>query len=215
MTKSIYLLGAGGHGKVILDTLCQKNIKVTGILDPNLEIGTKILGVSILGKDDYVNSLSSQNPLLVNGVGANPYVATRRKLFSTIQQRGFHWLSVVHPSVSLGSHTQFGEGCQIMAGVVIQCGTTLGNNVVVNTNASIDHDCYVQDHSFISPGVTLCGNITIQESAFIGANATILPGVHIGSNVIVGAGTVVVESIPSKWIVVGNPAIKVGINEQN
>ena len=49
MTKTIYLLGAGGHGRVALDTLVECGLQVTGILDMGLKSGEQVFGVKVLG----------------------------------------------------------------------------------------------------------------------------------------------------------------------
>lgn len=51
--------------------------------------------------------------------------------------------------------------------------------------------------------------ISIGSNCFIGANSTLLPGVRIEDNVVVGAGSVVTRSIPSGYVVAGNPARKI------
>ena len=50
------------------------------------------------------------------------------------------------------------------------------------------------------------GRVRIGSDVFIGANALIMPGVDIGDRVIVGAGSVVTKSVPSGYVVAGNPA---------
>ena len=54
------------------------------------------------------------------------------------------------------------------------------------------------------------GKVVIGNNVYIGNNALIMPGVTIDDNVIIGAGSVVTKSVPSGWIVAGNPAKKVG-----
>ena len=61
-----------------------------------------------------------------------------------------------------------------MAGAILQSGVTIGENSVVNTRASIDHHCLIESGVFISPGVVLCGGVSVEEGAFIGAGAVIL-----------------------------------------
>lgn len=213
MAKSVYLLGAGGHGRVVLDTLHRNNIQVTGILDPELKPGEKVWGVPVIGKDNYLENLSNTETLVVNGLGANPHTAIRRQLFIAVKQRGFEFMSLIHPSAFVSSRSKIDQGSQVMAGALLQCGVTLGQNVVINTRASIDHDCLVEAHSFIGPGAILCGNVIVSNSTFIGAGATILPGLKIGANAIIGAGAVVVKTVPQKWIVAGSPAVKISMNE--
>lgn len=213
MSESVYILGAGGHGRVVLDTLLANGIQVTGILD-TAQIPEQILGVPISGGDDYLNNVSISQTYLANGLGANPYIFKRRLIFNTMKDRGFTFKSIQHPSAIVSSTVKLGEGCQIMAGAIVQPGVTLGENTVVNTGAIIDHVCLISSHSFIAPGVTLCGDIKISHSVFIGAGAVVIPGVCIGENAIIGAGSVVTKSIPERSIVVGNPAVKIGTNHE-
>lgn len=54
------------------------------------------------------------------------------------------------------------------------------------------------------------GKVVIGDNVYIGNNTLIMPGVTIGNNVLIGAGSVVTKSIPSGWIVAGNPIRKIG-----
>lgn len=213
MSESVYVLGAGGHGRVVLDTLLANGIQITGILDAQTSLSSLVLGVPILGSDEYLDNVSSANTFLVNGLGANPKTLRRRSIFTAMKLRGFRFKSFQHPSAIVSNAADIQDGCQVMAGVVIQTGVTLEENVVINTRASIDHDCIIRSHAFIAPGSVLCGNVTVDSSAFIGAGAVVIPNIHIGKNAIVGAGAVVTKPVPDGWIVAGNPAVKIGFNE--
>ncbi|MBB3595709.1 acetyltransferase-like isoleucine patch superfamily enzyme [Rhizobium sp. BK529] len=46
----------------------------------------------------------------------------------------------------------------------------------------------------------------IGKRCFIGARSIILPGVEIGDECVIGSGAVVTKSVPSRSLVVGNPA---------
>jgi len=93
-----------------------------------------------------------------------------------------------------------------MAGAVVQAGCRIGENVIVNTRASIDHDCDIEAHAHVAPGAVLSGCVHVGERAHIGAGATVIQGLTIGAGAIVGAGAVVVDGIPDGVTVVGVPA---------
>ena len=213
MSEEVYVLGAGGHGRVVLDTLLANGIQVTGVLDANAKLLGEVLGVPILGGDEYLDNVSIAKTFLVNGLGANPKTFRRQNIFTIMKTRGFTFKSLKDPSAIVSSTVKMGEGCQIMAGAVVQAEVTLEENVVINTRASIDHNCIIGSHAFIAPGVTLCGNVRVAPSAFIGAGAVVIPDIHIGQNATVGAGAVVTKSVPDGWVVAGNPAVKIGIND--
>lgn len=214
MSQSIYLLGAGGHGRVLIDALQNQEISISGILDPHIEVGHRILGIAVLGDERYLKKISKLESHLINGLGANPNINKRKEKFINLTNQGYQFADVIHPTAVIASNTYLAEGCQIMAGAILQTGTTLGKNVVINTRASLDHDCWIGDHCFIAPGVVLCGNINIEHSTFIGAGAIILPNLKIGANAIIGAGSVVTKSVSNQSLAVGSPAIQMTINYQ-
>jgi sugar O-acyltransferase (sialic acid O-acetyltransferase NeuD family) len=213
MTKSVYLLGGGGHGRVVLDALLSSNVNVAGVLDPDLKTGDHVFRIPVMGGDEFLDQLAPTDVLLINGLGANPYVGNRKILFERMKSRGFLFDMARHPFTVIGRECDLGEGSHIMAGAVLQNRTRIGNNVVINTCASLDHDCVLGIHAFISPGAKLCGNVTISESAFIGAGAIILPGIQIGADAVVGAGAVVTKNVSDGWVVAGNPAVMIGMNK--
>jgi acetyltransferase-like isoleucine patch superfamily enzyme len=93
-----------------------------------------------------------------------------------------------------------------MAGAVVQPGAFIGRNVIVNTRASVDHDCCIQDHVHIAPGSTLCGNVTVGLGAMVGAGAVVIPGLTIGAGAMIGAAAAVCSDVPEKAVARGVPA---------
>ena len=213
MAKAVYLLGGGGHGRVVLDALLSSGVNVAGILDPNLKIGDQVFGVLVMGGDEFLDQVAPTDVLLVNGLGANPCVLRRKRLFEDLKVRDFSFDVVRHPSAVIGPECDLGESSQIMAGAVLQNRVRIGDNAVINTRASVDHDCVIGAHTFVSPGVVLTGDVLVGESAFVGAGTVVLPGIETGTNVVIGAGAVVTKSVADGWIVAGNPAVKIGMNE--
>ncbi len=204
--RRVLLLAAGGHGSVVLDALLVSGIHVAGIIDPGMRVGSALFDVPVLGGDAWLDQAKPDDILLVNGIGANPFKNLRGQFFSKWNQRGFNFLSVQHPSTVVGRETVLSEGSQIMAGSIVQCRVNIADNAVINTRASVDHDCKIGAHAFIGPGVTLCGDVCIGDNVFIGAGAIVLPGVTVGSNAVVGAGAVVTRDIHCRELVAGNPA---------
>lgn len=204
--KRVLLLAAGGHGCVVLDALQASGIHVAGIIDPGKEVGSTFFGVPVLGSDDWLDQATPEDVLLANGIGSLAGNGQRGQFFNTWKLRGFNFIAVQHPSAVVGREAMLSEGCQIMAGAILQSRVSIGDNVVINTRASVDHDCNIGRHSFIGPGVTMCGEVCIGDNAFLGAGAIILPGISIGNNSIVAAGAVVTRDVPCGELVAGNPA---------
>jgi acetyltransferase-like isoleucine patch superfamily enzyme len=73
-------------------------------------------------------------------------------------------------------------------------------------NASVSHDCRIGDYVTVSPGVTVCGNVTIGEGTMMGAASTVIQNRTIGAWVTVGAGAAVVSDLADGVTAVGVPA---------
>ncbi len=209
-TEIQFLLGVGGHARVLLDGLFLTGITIDGILDPDLAVGTLVRGIPVLGNDDY---LIGADPALVVtwiGIGASPSTRRRRAVFERVAAQSLTIGSFIHPTATISPEVTLAHGAQVMAGAVIQTNASVGRNVIINTNATIEHDCVVGDHAAISSGAILCGNVVVGESAFIGAGAVVLPGVTIGAGACVGAGAVVTKNVEVATMVYGNPAAPIG-----
>jgi len=59
--KSIIIIGAGGHAKVIMDIILKNGNKLLGFLDDNKQTGDLILGYPVLGKIDICERYQEMN----------------------------------------------------------------------------------------------------------------------------------------------------------
>jgi sugar O-acyltransferase (sialic acid O-acetyltransferase NeuD family) len=197
VTASIIIIGAGGHARVLLDALQLSACKVIGFVDPALARGAAGPGgLPVLGGDEALKDFSASQVLLVNGIGSIGPTAARGAVWRRGKDAGFSFARVVHPSAIVSASATLGEGVQVMAGCVIQSGAEIGANSIVNTRASIDHDCKVGETVHIAPGVTLSGGVHIGDRAHIGTGAVVIQGVTIGADSLVAAGAVVYRDLP-------------------
>lgn len=200
----LIILGGGGHARVLVDTLLLQGREILGYTDLS-KAGGKILGAMRLGDDSAVLKHGPGEVMLVNGVGSVGSPASRKKLFELYSSKGYHFHTVVHPSAVIAGDVTLQEGAQIMAGVVVQPGSRVGVNSILNTGALVDHDCVIGAHAHVAPGAVLSGNVRIGDEAHVGTGAALIQGVAVGSRSIVGAGTVVLGNVPPCVTFVGVP----------
>lgn len=190
----VWIYGASGHGKVIMDILELNKVPLAGFIDDDESI--KQFGGYEVKSQSNVNAGNSD---VIIGVGNN---ATRKKIAESFPA---HYFTAIHPSAVVSKLSTIAAGSAIMAQTVIQPGCAIGRHVIVNTSAAIDHDCQLGNYVHVSPGAVLCGNVTVGECTWIGAGSTVIQGVTIGKNVIVGAGSVIRKNVPDNVIIAGNP----------
>jgi sugar O-acyltransferase (sialic acid O-acetyltransferase NeuD family) len=199
--KPVILLGSGGHARVVLAALRRQNSEIIGLVDPNLAAESEYLNLKVLGADKAVFDYQPDQIELVNGIGSIPGdTGLRCKLFNDFQQRGYRFKTLIDNSVLFFEDVEIGEGSQLMPGVIIQCGTKIASNSIINTGAIIEHDCRIGSHVHVAPGSVLCGAVEIGDKVHIGAGATVIQGIRIGSGSVIGAGCIVTREVGSKQI---------------
>lgn len=206
--EKIIILGGGGHARVLIDLIrTSGKYEIAGILDLLLEQGIKVLGISVLGKDDLLPEFYKRGIKNVCiGVGSIKDNNNRKKIYEKVKQIGFHVPFLIHPKAIISGDTKISEGVQIMAGATIQTGCVIGENTIINTGAIVEHDCSVGRDVHICPGSVISGECTVSDGVFVGAGATVIQGIKIGKGVLVGAGAVVIRDVQDNVKVMGIPA---------
>jgi sugar O-acyltransferase (sialic acid O-acetyltransferase NeuD family) len=207
--KDVILWGGTGQARVLREALAYSDFQVVAVFD-NQPIPSPFADVPMyLGQEGFQSWMASRT-----GTGqVHACVAIggsrgsdRLFLLEWLQQQGAQPLTVIHPRAFVAGDAKIGKGAQILAMSAICSNVTLGCAVIVNTSASIDHDCVISDGVHIGPGANLAGEVYVDEYAFIGAGAVVLPKLKIGRSAIVGAGAVVLRDVAADEVVVGNPA---------
>ena len=193
--RPVIILGAGGHAKVVANVLKISGRDVIGLVTPDEEEGTFKFGIKVLGNDNVLNSYSKKDILLANGVGALPREVLRWELAKEFRDKGYTFINVIHPSAIIAEDVELGEGAQVMAGSIIQPGSYIGRDTIVNTASQIDHDCYISNNCHLSPGVILSGSVNIAKGCHIGTGSIVIQDISIGSNSLIAAGSVVYKNI--------------------
>jgi len=205
--RRLLVLGAGGHGRVVLDILLHDPAaEIVGFLDNNPDIrGRRIDGFPVLGGIDDLEAVAAAHGIdaLVIAIGDN---GVRRGFARRIQQAGLELERAVHPAASIAGSASLGRNTVVAAGVVLCANCQVGDSVILNTGCIVDHQSMVGEGVHICPGVRIGARVKIEPGAFIGVGATIVPNVIIGCEAVIGAGAVVIESVPPLATVVGVPA---------
>lgn len=199
------LYGASGHAKVIISCLEANHISVEAIFDDD-ETKTSLWTIPVVGsyKPDYL----SDNRLIIS-VGYN-------RIRKQISHRIAHpFGQVIHPQAIVDRTAIVGAGSVIFHRAVVQADTRIGRHVILNTGASVDHDCVLEDFVHVAPQATLCGGICVGEGTLVGAGAVVLPNLTIGRWATIAAGAVVTRSVPDFAVVRGNPGRVIKIEQVN
>lgn len=203
--EKLFLYGASGHAKVVIDILEKsQGARILGLVDDNPDLlNTRLMGYSVVCTGENLESFFKAGENFIVSVGNS---SLRRSIAQSLSGRGYFPLTAVHPEACIGRNVTLSLGTVAMAGVIVNTDTIIGCHCILNTASSVDHDCRIGNYSHIAPGATICGGVAIGEGCFIGAGAVILPGITIGTRSTVGAGATVTRNLPSGVTAVGTPA---------
>lgn len=204
---SIRVIGTGGHAKVVLDLL--KKIE----LDQHCAFISKSNQRDISPlfhaypfyseEKDTIKSLLSEKAFWHVAIG-EPTV--RKDKMHLLEQERQAFITLLHPQSICATQLNIGCGSLILAGAIINLDAHIGKGCILNTAATVDHDCLIEDFVNIGPGVHLAGGVHVGSCTSIGTGAAVTPNITIGSHCVIGAGAVVVSDIPDCSLAIGVPA---------
>lgn len=201
--QRLAIIGARGHGKVVADVAIQSGWKEIFFFDdawPSL----KFNGIwPIHGDSRSLFAFFDDFDGIVIAIGNN---SIRLEKSYEIENVTNKLVALKHPTAYIANNVSIGNGSVIFAGAIIQPETSIGVSCIVNTAATIDHDCLLKDGVHVAPGSHIAGGVSIGKCSWIGLGSTVNQNLSIGAGVIVGAGAAVINDISDNKIVVGVPA---------
>lgn len=114
--------------------------------------------------------------------------------------------SLVDPSCFVSRTATVGRGCVVFPHGYLGDGTTLGDFVFCLSGCVVNHDAVLEERVMLTSGVVLAGDVRVESGAYLGQSCSVRQRVRVGKRSIVGMGSVVIEDVPERSVVIGNPA---------
>lgn len=199
--KTLGIIGAGGHGKVVADIAEKIGYHEIVFFDDNQEL-KHCGGYPVVGETQDIFQHHCDAFVALGNPGA------RSRLMEHLEQSQKVLPVLVHPNAVVAQDVQLGEGSVVMAGAVVNPGAKVGKGCIINTCSSVDHDCVIGDYVHVAVGAHVAGTVRIGHHTWVGAGATVSNNVDICANCMIGAGAVVCKSIFEEGTYIGVPAGK-------
>lgn len=160
MTEVI-LIGAGGHGKVVLDAVLSNqnsDIKIIGFLDDG-DV-SEIYRMKKLGNiKDFGNYKDKKFHI---AIGNNKF---REKIAKELGEENL--ISIIHKTAYVSSMSKIGNGTYIGAMAVINSECEIGKGCIINTGTIVEHNSYIGDYSHLSYRVLIGSESKISSGTMI------------------------------------------------
>ncbi len=202
MPLKLVVIGAGGHGKVVVDTCQAAGWKVLGTAD--IYPHRTIFGLPHLGPPDDLR-VEQPDVQAVLAIGCN---ATRRAIAQRLEGR-LSWATIIHPAAIVSPKARVEEGTVILAGAVVEADAVVGRHTILNTGCQVGHDNVIGAFCHVATGAVLGGMVTLGAGVLVGLSAAVLPNCTLGEWGTMGAGAVVLRDTEAGVTYFGVPAKRV------
>lgn len=199
--KRLVIIGASGHGKVVADIAARGQYGEILFLD-DAEGLTECGGYPVVGASNCFTEYDCDMAVAIGNA------KIRQRLQEQLEQAGKRLPALIHPDAVIASSAVIGDGTVVMAGAVAGPDSRIGKGCIINTCASVDHDCQVADYVHVSVGAHLAGTVVVGKRSWIGIGAVVSNNLKIAGDCMIGAGAVVVSDILEEGTYLGVPARK-------
>lgn len=203
--RPLVIVGAGGHAVSVANVALSAGYMIKHFVDRSKK-GFDLLGFSIIGEIAELDNLEAYSFGIA--VGDN---TVRECIYNELRAKNsnLNFPALVHASATISSFTRIGEGTVVMPKAVIGPNSKVGKFCLINTQASIDHDCVMLDFSSLAPAAVTGGAVQIGMRSAISIGAIIKHGLNIGNDCVVGANSYLNKDLPNNQVAYGTPAKQV------
>lgn len=215
-SKLVVVMGGKGIGVIaahVIDEL--PDLQFLGFLNDGKEIGDtegRFKKLPVIGKSEDVHKFISDKNVFV------------LLAYKTMKKEELMWkklikldipreklINTIHPTACIPKgYCDIGRGILMAPQVQLSVDTKISDNCILLANCFIGHDSTLERYVSVANHATIGARVTVERGVHIGSNVTVRQGVTIGEFSLIGLGSAVLNDVPPKSIVVGNPARIIG-----
>jgi sugar O-acyltransferase (sialic acid O-acetyltransferase NeuD family) len=205
MKGTLAIIGSGHLGQQIAHFAISDKHYHNVVFFDDFSNEETINGYRVLGNSNDIETKYNEHFFdeLIIGVGYK-HLSVRRDLFKRFEHK-IPFGTIIHSSCWVDQTAEVKAGAVVYPSCIVDSNTVIGANSIINIGCSIAHDTVVGEHCFLSPRVAVAGFVNIGEQCIIGINATLIDNITIVDKTQIGGGTVVIKSIDTSGLYVGNP----------
>lgn len=193
MYKHLIIVGSGGHGQAVADlALSLGEFEKVSFVDDSFPENAEALNLPIIGKSNSLFDSLFEFDACIVAIGNNE---VRSKLLKKISDYCLPLISLIHPKSWVSDYAKVNLGVVVMVGAVVGTNAKLGLGSLVNANATVDHDCILDDFAHIGVGVNLAGGVKVGKAAWVQAGCSAGYNVEIDDKELITPGTIIVPKL--------------------
>lgn len=192
MTKTLLILGSGGHGKAVAEAaLLSGDWNRVLFADDRWPDVNEVLGCLVVSNVANIGNLSESIDGAIAAVGNN---ILREEWLKAIIQANLPVATVIHPRAFVSDNAQIGKGSAIMAQAMVGVDSKLGVGTIINANATVDHDAILGDYAHLGVGVQIAGGVLVGARSWLQAGCCAGYQVEVADGLVVPPGTALIAN---------------------
>jgi sugar O-acyltransferase (sialic acid O-acetyltransferase NeuD family) len=188
----LYIIGSGGHAKVIAAVASKQGFSPVLIVR---DVGFSEFYATVFEEDFFKSPPVGLDWRLICGVGSVAAMSSRGEILQKFHRYSGRFISIVSESAIVDQTAVVDPGAFVGPGAIVACNARIGLHSIVNSGAIIEHGVNIGSNTHVASGAVILGEAVISSNVLIGAGSTVLQGISIGSNSVVGAGSLCLKSI--------------------
>lgn len=154
MSKSLLIIGAGGHGRVVKEVAEALGYDKIAFLDDN--------SVEAIGKIADSKSFVQEYQAAFVGIGNNKF---RNELLQRLEQEGFVIPALLHPTAYISKTAVIGKGTVVEPKAIVNTNSRVGLGCIISVGAIVDHDVVLEDCVHVNAGaICKAGSFVAKET---------------------------------------------------
>lgn len=154
MTKSLLILGAGGHGKVVKEIAEALGYTKIAFLDDN--------STEAVGKIADSKAFVKEYHEAFVGIGNNKF---RGELLTRLEQEGLNIPVLIHPTAYVSKSAVIGQGTVVEPKAIVNANSKVGFGCIISVGSIVDHDAVLEDCVHVNAGaICKAGSFVVKET---------------------------------------------------
>lgn len=154
MIKSLLIIGAGGHGKVVKEIAEALGYKNIAFLDDN--------SAEAIGKIADSKAFVNQFQEAFVGIGNNKF---RGELLVRLEQEGFTIPVLIHPTAYVSKSAVISNGTVVEPMAIVNANSQIGTGCIISVGSIVDHDAVLEDCVHVNAGaICKAGSVVTKET---------------------------------------------------
>jgi sugar O-acyltransferase (sialic acid O-acetyltransferase NeuD family) len=205
LKSQIYIIGSGGHARVVARAVQENRQKSIFIVSRREHAAA---GLDWIAESDFIaNPPFGDQWGIICGVGSIGSMLERDRVLKRYESLSERFVSVISQRAVVDSSAILNPGVFVGPGAVIANDVSVGRHCLINTGAIVEHDCFIDINCHIASGAIVLGGVRLGRDVFVGAGSVVMQGASVADNVTIGASSFCNQNIGNSnttWV--GLPA---------